>query len=150
MPESLGEQLADAFGEVLQRSSRARIYGDLVDGLDPAIDQATYPVISALARFGPRTAAQLAAEVGIDRSVVSRHGDRLEVHGLIRREPHPSDRRGTLLTLTEDGGRQVAVMRTRLHTAFDDYLATWPPDQARAFVESFVRFVDEGPFGTPT
>jgi DNA-binding MarR family transcriptional regulator len=149
MPESLGGQLADALGEVLQRSSRARIYGDLTQGLDPAIDEATYPVISALGRSGARTAAQLAAEVGIDRSVVSRHGDRLEAHGLIRREPDPTDRRGTLLTLTEDGAQQVAVMRTRLHTALDKYLATWPPDQARAFVDNFIRFVTEGPFGTP-
>lgn len=149
-PESLGGQLANALGTVLQRQVRARIYGELTRGLDDAIDDTTYPVISAIGRSGPRSAAQLAGDVGTDRSVVSRHADRLVASGLLRRVPDPADGRAALLALTADGARQVAVMRRRLHTALDDYLATWPPERAQAFVEGFTEFVEHGPFGPPT
>jgi hypothetical protein len=52
---------------LLQRSTRARIYGDLTDDLDAAIDETTYPVLSGLAQRGTRTAAQLAGDIGIDQ-----------------------------------------------------------------------------------
>jgi DNA-binding MarR family transcriptional regulator len=146
--ESLGAQLATAFGEVIQRGTRSRLYDSLTRHID-AVDEATYPVVSALARTGPRTAAQLAADIGLDRSVVSRHGDRLVAAGLLQRTPDPGDKRGTLLSLTAQGAAQVAVMRGRLHRAFDTYLATWPAEDARTFVELFQRFVTDGPFGAP-
>lgn len=148
-PESLGGQLANTLGIVLQRPVRARIYGELTQDLDDAIDATTYPVISAIGRSGPRSAAQLAGDLGIDRSVVSRHADRLVASGLLRREPDPADGRATLLALTADGARQVAVMRSRLDTALDRYLATWPPERAQTFVDGFTEFVRHGPFGAP-
>jgi DNA-binding MarR family transcriptional regulator len=142
----LGEQVADAIGQLLRRSARAGLYRELTVGLDPAVNEATYPVISGLARTGPATAAGLAAEIGIDRSVASRHATRLEGAGLLRREPDPSDRRGTLLVLTPEGERLVAVMRGRLAGAVGRYLASWPPSEAAAFTRSLRRFTEHGPW----
>ncbi len=98
--DTLGAQLAEAFGTVLRRSVRARLYAGLTRDLDDAVDEATYPVISGLARFGPSSAAQLADEIGIDRSVVSRHASRLQRAALLDRIPDPTDGRATLLVLT--------------------------------------------------
>jgi hypothetical protein len=126
MTSSLGTEVAEALGLLLKRSTRARIYGDLTWDLDPAIDEATYPVVSGLARLGPRSAAQLAVELGIDRSVVSRHATRLE--------------------LTARGAGFVEVMRKRLSDILDAYLATWPPEKAAEFTAGFRRFVTDGPF----
>src|SRR6201996_6595852 len=72
-----GEQVARALGDLLRRSARSRVYGALTAGLGPALDEATYPVLSGLARTGPVTAARLAADVGLDRSVGSRHAARV-------------------------------------------------------------------------
>jgi hypothetical protein len=52
-----GEQVADALGRILRRSSRSRLYGELTADLGPAVDEATYPVLSGLGRFGPLSAA---------------------------------------------------------------------------------------------
>jgi DNA-binding MarR family transcriptional regulator len=140
-----GEQVADALGRILRRSSRSRLYGELTADLGPAVDEATYPVLSGLGRFGPISAAGLGAELGLDRSVVSRHATRLEDGGLLRRERDPHDARASLLVLTERGEPVVAELRRRLATRLDSYLASWPPGQAVAFAEALARFTLEGP-----
>jgi DNA-binding MarR family transcriptional regulator len=141
-----GGEVAEILGQLLRRGTRVRLYARLTAGLNPALDEATYPVISGLARSGPQSAAQLAADIGIDRSVVSRHATRLAQAGLIARLPDPSDRRAALLSLTGAGHRAVQDMRQRLAGAFDDYLASWPPGEAARFAVSLRRFTEDGPF----
>jgi DNA-binding MarR family transcriptional regulator len=145
--QGIGAQVAEAIAELLRRRTREGIYAELTEGLDAAVDTATYPVLSALARWGPRSAAALAVEIGLDRSVTSRHATRLERAGLVRRAPDPTDARATLLSLTERGERAVEVMRHRLARRLDRHLAAWPEDQARAFAAALTRFVHEEPFG---
>ncbi|MFT3851718.1 MAG: MarR family transcriptional regulator [Ilumatobacteraceae bacterium] len=140
-----GEQLAEVLGLLLHRGTRAHLYASLTEGIDPTVDEATYPVLSGIARFGPCNAASLAHDIGLDRSVVSRHASRLERGGLLLRTPDPDDRRSTLLSLSEPGREAVAAMRRRLATIFDDHLATWPPAEAREFTTRLHRFVAEGP-----
>jgi DNA-binding MarR family transcriptional regulator len=141
-----GTDVAEALGQLLRRTTRARLYSDLTDGLGDALDPSTYPVISGLARFGPLSAAQLAEEIGIDRSVVSRHASRLEAAGLVERNPDPRDARAVLLVLTDAGAQAVAAMRDRLATSFDEYFATWPQEEARQFAGHLRRFAEQGPF----
>jgi DNA-binding MarR family transcriptional regulator len=143
---SPGAAVAEALGHLLRRTTRARLYGGLTDGLDGALDSSTYPVISGLARFGSLSAAQLSEEIGIDRSVVSRHASRLEAAGLVERTPDPLDGRAVLLMLTDAGTRAVAAMRQRLAATFDEYFATWPDEEAREFAGHLRRFAEQGPF----
>lgn len=131
---------------MLRRATRERLYGRLTAGLDDSLDEATYPVISGLARLGPRSAAQLAEDIGIDRSVVSRHAARLARAGLVKRLPDPSDGRAVLLALTVPGDRAVREMRRRLADTLDDYLAAWPPGEAQRFAVSLRRFAEHGPW----
>jgi DNA-binding MarR family transcriptional regulator len=143
--ERLGAEVAAALGVLLQRRVRSRLYGQLTAGLDPSLDETTYPVISGLDRYGPLNAADLGVRIGIDRTVTTRRATRLEAAGLIRRTPDVRDRRATLLELTDAGREHVQTMRHRLAKALGDYLATWPPEEAEAFVASLRRFVADGP-----
>lgn len=142
----LGAEIATALGILLQRRVRSRLYGQLTEGLDAALDETTYPVISGLERYGPLSAADLGARIGIDRTVITRRASRLEAAGLIRRTPDTRDRRATLLELTDAGRGHVQTMRARLADALGGYLATWPPDQAEAFAAGLRRFTTDGPF----
>jgi DNA-binding MarR family transcriptional regulator len=144
-----GAQVAAALGTLLHRGTRAQLYGALTEGIAPEVNEATYPVLSGLARTGPRSAAALAAEIGVDRSVSSRHATRLEHAGLLRREPDPADGRATLLVLTPAGERAVAAMRARLAAAIGEHLGTWEPAEAAAFVSGLRRFVEQGPWTAP-
>ena len=139
-PQTPGEQIAEAIGQLLRKSSRSRLYGELTAGLAGNLDEATYPVLSALGRFGPLSAAALGAEIGLDRSVVSRHATRLEADGLLRRQPDPHDARASLLVLTDQGEQVVAELRRRLAARLDGYLEDWPQEHAETFARLLGRF----------
>ncbi|MFJ8623630.1 MarR family winged helix-turn-helix transcriptional regulator [Kitasatospora sp. NPDC093550] len=141
-----GHDIAYALGLLLRRSTRARIYDRLTEGLGEPVDDLTYPVLSGLARTGPASAADLGREIGLDRTTVTRRADRLEQGGLLRRQPDPADGRATLLALTDDGHAAVAATRQRLADAIEDALAAWPEADARDFARHLRRFVEEGPF----
>ncbi|GAA1106756.1 MarR family transcriptional regulator [Kitasatospora arboriphila] len=143
----MGQEIAESLGVLLRRTTRTQLHRRLTEGMGEALDETTYPVLSALARTGPRSAADLAPEVGIDRSGVTRRASRLEEAGLVRREPDPGDRRAQLLVLTEQGRQAVAELRTRLADRIADALAGWPPGEAEAFARHLHRFTTDGPFG---
>jgi DNA-binding MarR family transcriptional regulator len=141
-----GHEIAESLGLLIQRGTRAGLYAALVEDVADGLDENTYPVLSGLARTGPRNAADLAAVIGLDRSGVSRHASRLEAAGLIQREPDPADKRSTLLVLTYAGIAAVEEMRRRFVERVESALSTWPPGEAEAFARGLRRFVDEGPF----
>jgi len=88
---ALGTELAQALGDLLQRGNRARLYDGMLAQAPESVDEHNYPVLSGLARVGPSTAARLAAEIGLDRSRVSRHADRFEAIGWLTRKADPAD-----------------------------------------------------------
>ncbi|CAO5146400.1 Transcriptional regulator, MarR family [Frankia sp. AiPs1] len=143
MDHDLGERLEAALGELLQRRTRLGLYADLVDGIGRGLDISSYPLLSGIARIGPSTAVRLGREIGLDRSGTSRYASRLETGGLLRRVPDPADVRGTLLCLTDDGEKIVALLRGRLADLLGLRLAGWPEDDARSFVAGLERFVTE-------
>jgi DNA-binding MarR family transcriptional regulator len=140
--DSLGKELAQALGELLQRSNRARLYDGMLADAPVGVDEHNYPVLSGLARFGPSTAARLAAEIGLDRSRVSRHADRLEQIGWLRREPNPADARGTLLILTPRGHDVIAALRDSLANHLGSLVADWPAGLAESVVDGLRRLTD--------
>ncbi|WP_328540426.1 MarR family winged helix-turn-helix transcriptional regulator [Streptomyces sp. NBC_00344] len=146
MENEVGHEIADSLGLLLKRTTRAQLHRTLTEGMGEAVDELTYPLLSALARTGPRSAADLAPDVGIDRSGVTRRASRLEAAGLVRREPDPRDRRASLLILTDLGERTVEELRKRLAAHITESLSTWPPGEARTFARHLQRFITEGPF----
>lgn len=76
--------------------------------LDGAAGELPYPrlrVLEVLHYQGPAMMKTLAEEVGLSARNLTTLADGLEHEGLIRRVPHPTDRRATLLELTSAGVR---------------------------------------------
>ncbi|WP_176445328.1 MarR family winged helix-turn-helix transcriptional regulator [Maliponia aquimaris] len=65
-------------------------------------------VIEAMARLGPVSQADLAAEFGITPASMSTMTDRLLAAGYISRAPDPASRRQNVLDLTEKGRAMLA------------------------------------------
>ena len=77
------------------------------------LDRSAYGILCRLVDDGPLRLGILAQAFGLDPSTITRQVQALEHAGLVERRPDPSDRRASLLEVT-DHGRQVLVT-TREH-----------------------------------
>jgi DNA-binding MarR family transcriptional regulator len=78
--------------------------------LDGGPDATPYPrlrVLQSLACNGPAKMRDLAEELGLHARNLTSVADALEAEDLIRRVPHPTDRRATILELTPAGTATV-------------------------------------------
>lgn len=139
----LARNLEQALGQLLLRRNRNALYDAVLTCAPPGVDRQTYPVLSGLARLGPQTAAQLADEIGVDRSGASRYADRLEDGRLIERGPDPRDGRATLLNLTPKGQEAVAELRDALTRHLAGRIADWPDQRAQALVDGILLLIDD-------
>lgn len=88
--------------------------------------------------------AALGAELGIDRSTMVGSLDRLQKRGLIRREPHPRDRRVHAVFLTEAGFALLMEMRPALE-AFEGGIAAALPEGARDLLPTWLNALARTP-----
>jgi DNA-binding MarR family transcriptional regulator len=65
--------------------------------------------------------------------------DTLERRGLIRRVPHPSDRRMLLIDITDEARRVLDRMLPRVHSASRDAFAALSDAECRTLVELLER-----------
>jgi DNA-binding MarR family transcriptional regulator len=84
----------------------------------------------AMSDNGTRPIARLAASLLIHPTTATLATDRLEARGLLARSPHPSDRRATLVTITQSG-RDLLQRATKAIEALD-YGLTGTSDEDRA------------------
>lgn len=85
-------------------------------------------------REGRLPMGKASARLQVHPTSVTNAVDRLEAAGLVRREPHPTDGRATLVVLTAQG-REVALRATDL---LNEQVFTAPglaPDRLQALVE---------------
>ena len=106
-----------------------RIERDLAAS-EPELPLTWYDVLVALVGAPGRRLRlrELANEVLLSRSGLTRLVDRLEAAGLLRREPDPTDRRGAFAVLTEPG--------------YEALRRSWPL-YARGIQEQFARHLDD-------
>jgi DNA-binding MarR family transcriptional regulator len=141
---STGRDLEQALGQFLQRRNTARFYDEMLARAPEGVDKHNYPVLAGLGRVGPSTAARLAVEIGLDRSRVSRHAERFESIGLLRREADPDDARGTLLILTAKGRKAIDAMRNGVAAYLDGIIRDWPDGLAESVIDGLNRLAGEG------
>src|SRR4051812_20674434 len=105
MAEELDEASLDAWRAFLTAHAHVtrRISRDLVDAGLP--DLSWYDLLWALRRSPERRLRvnQLAREVVLSPTAMSRFVDRAEAAGYVRREPDPDDRRALQVTITDSG-----------------------------------------------
>jgi DNA-binding MarR family transcriptional regulator len=76
---------------------------------DRGLTYARIRLIGALHCGGPQIMSSISEELGVTRRNVTALVDALEEEGLVRRQPHPTDRRATVIELTEEGERTAGA-----------------------------------------
>jgi DNA-binding MarR family transcriptional regulator len=108
--------------QVLSRISRLARHLDIARRgafADHGLETWEFDVLSALRRQGPPfqlTPGALLRATLVTSGTMTNRIDRLAAAGLVRREPDPRDKRGVLVTLTEQGvARADAALADLLH-----------------------------------
>lgn len=131
-PGALPAGLEDNFGWLLAQCFRAhiavmdRVLADLPHGARG------YQALSGAANCSAHNQAQLAKQLGVDRTVMVYLVDDLERAGLVERIPDPRDRRSRLIRATQAGADRLKSTEAAISAAEAELLgALSADDQAR-------------------
>src|SRR5215471_19220241 len=88
---------------------------------------------------GSATPSQLAVHTGLSSGATTAMIDRLERAGLVERQPHPKDRRGTILVLTEEAMRKLPSLFSSLGTAMETLVSSYPQKELAVLDDFFTK-----------
>src|SRR5829696_326640 len=89
-----------AFGPLYMKWIRSRLQ-------DRGMTYARMRLLGALHCNGPQIMSSISEELGVTRRNITALVDALEEEGLVRRKPHPTDRRATVIEMTGRGERTM-------------------------------------------
>src|SRR3954470_1126107 len=93
---------------------------------DVNLERSAYGIMSKLADEGPQRLGALANAFGLDPSTITRQVQALEEIGLASRTTDPSDRRASILDLTETAREVLDEPRGPGRPRLQQALAAWP------------------------
>lgn len=132
LPDPAFEQLVDALSDVVRRNRNLSL--DIAGQVGVSASQVA--VIAALGRLGEVRIAELAAELWVDPSVVSRHVGPLEKAGHLERRADPTDGRASLLQLSAAGTELLALVRDRRRDHLERALHGWPSERVATLTDA--------------
>ena len=91
----------------------------------------TNAVLVALAGNDGQSQRELSARLGLHRNVMVSLIDTLEEQGLVKRMPHPDDRRAFAVTLTEKARDLLPALEEQSHAMEDEVTALLTPTSER-------------------
>jgi DNA-binding MarR family transcriptional regulator len=118
-----------------QRSALARLLG---------VSETDVLAIQHLAVAGRLTPTQLGGMLGMTSGGATALVQRLEREGFVAREPHPHDRRSTLLRLTPESERRAGGALAPLVEAIDELVSRLPAGEQRAVTRFLAAVADAG------
>jgi len=113
-----------------------------LDELDVTWPQ--WMVMNVLAHNLAETPAQIADNLGVDRSAVTRLVDRLEKKGLVNRLHDGLDRRSILVKLTKAGAAMVEELDSSAGEHQRKFLSQLPSTEYRAFKGNLQKMLRAG------
>lgn len=100
----------------VHRALLARIDDQLRD-LDLSFAKYELLILLFFSRHGALPSSMIGIQLEVHQTTVSIIVSRLEAQGLVRREPHPTDRRSKLIVLTSEGRALVLEATDRLNAS---------------------------------
>ncbi|WP_232323051.1 MarR family winged helix-turn-helix transcriptional regulator [Hoyosella altamirensis] len=107
----------------------------------PRLEPSGYQLMAILRASEAVPTAELLAELGVEKSTLSRQIAALERLGLVERMADPRDSRARLVTLTSEGLRLFDRQRERNAERWRARFADWPVDDIEHLTELLSRSV---------
>lgn len=96
----------------------------------------SYVVLIALADNPIRSQAQLATEIGADKTRIIPTLDALQARNLIDRSPDPADRRVHVLSITDEGARVCRAAQAEIQDREELFLSRLRASDRRGFLRA--------------
>jgi DNA-binding MarR family transcriptional regulator len=125
--------------QVIRHARLPRVHRRVMSDSRVFIDRGGYATLFNVDVLGRGSMSDLAAEMLLDLSTVSRQVRRLVDAGLVERERDPDDRRVTLLRTTPEGHDIAQRITLAWQTAFDESLAEWDARDVERLADSLGR-----------
>lgn len=138
-PERLSVELVEAFsgfGPEYLKWVRSRLR-------ESGISHARMRLLGALYFGGSRIMSGLSEELGVTRRNVTALVDALEGEELVRRSPHPTDRRATVIELTANGKRKARSTHEIYRGVVSELFETLPEKDRRELLRIVGSLRDE-------
>lgn len=104
------------------------------------LDRAAYGILCRIADHGPQRLGALATAFGLDPSTITRQVQALEQASLVVRSSDPSDRRASLLDLSDEGERVLTATRALRRQWMELALGDWAEDEVADFARLLEKF----------
>jgi DNA-binding MarR family transcriptional regulator len=131
-----------ALGLASRRARDAALHEHLGERVGYRLEGPYYATIARLRLTDGLTVTELADQLGMEVSTVSRRINALEARGLVQREAGTHDRRTAYPRLTEDGQHAAAILESGWRDLLAEVLAGWSTADLSAFADLFERFAD--------
>jgi len=109
------------------------------DAVGRGLTRARATVLWELHRVGPVTQRALSDAMRVTPRNVTGLVDALETEGLVARRPHPTDRRATLVDLTQQGNQRIALLAAAYQQFTGFLFDDMPSDELRGFAAALER-----------
>lgn len=137
--ERLEDVLHEAFSELTLHGD---LYvADFAETLSPGLGRGPVKVLFKLHRLGALRVKDLAAQLRLDSTTVSRHVDDLEHRDLAVRQADHDDRRATRVHLSPRAVELLHEAEVERRGKLRDSLQDWSPSDRATFVRLLSRFV---------
>ena len=103
------------------------------------LDPAAYGILCRLADEGPQRVGSLAQGFGLDPSTITRQVQALEQAAMVERSTDPSDRRASIVDLSDEGQTALAESRGRRRRRLKEALADWPEEDLEGLARLLER-----------
>jgi DNA-binding MarR family transcriptional regulator len=129
--------------QLIMRTGRSPRLGERIReraGVDT--DRAVYYLLGRVRDLQPVRLTDLAGDLGVDVSTVSRQVAHLETRSLVIRARDPDDGRASLLRLTADGREVLRKLGGAWQASVADVLADWPSERVAALADTLDDFAE--------
>lgn len=136
-------RLEIAFSSLFRHGTARRIHEDAARRAGYDCERSAYLVLRKIVDASPIRITDLAADLGVEPSTVSRQVQPLEVRGWIERGSDSDDARVSLLAATDTGEKVVSAIDQQRRRFLSSVLEGWSSDDREALFDLLERFARE-------
>jgi DNA-binding MarR family transcriptional regulator len=104
-----------------------------------ALSYSNVRVLEILESEGPTIMRDIAASLGMTARNMTTNIDALEESGLVRRTPHPRDRRATIVELTSEGAKRATRVRREAVAWASDAFSSLSAEEQQQYADLLAR-----------